>query len=130
MSDQTGAESDLVAEFRQFTENLKTAIQTAWESPGRQQLQADLQEGLEDMRQTFNQMASDFAESDTGQQLKSDLSELGERVRSGELEDKVRSDLVQLLKRVNQELESASDKLSQASTTDADAGESSGAGSS
>jgi ElaB/YqjD/DUF883 family membrane-anchored ribosome-binding protein len=130
MSDQTGTESDLVAEFRQFTENLKTAIQTAWESPGRQQLQADLQEGLEDMRQTFNQMASDFAESDTGQQLKSDLSELGERVRSGELEDKVRSDLVQLLKRVNQELESASDKLSQASTTDADAGESSGAGSS
>lgn len=103
--------SDLVEEFRQLTENLKSAMQAAWESPGRQQLQADLKEGLEDMRQTFNQLATDFSESETGQQLKSDLQDLGDRVKSGELESQVRSELVSLLRRVNQELQSASDRM-------------------
>ncbi len=61
MTDPAREDSDLVGEFRQLTENLKSAMQAAWESPGRHQLQADLKEGLEDMRQTFNQLASDFS---------------------------------------------------------------------
>jgi hypothetical protein len=112
MTNPTGDESELVGELRQLTQNLKAAMQAAWESPGRRQLQADLQEGLEDMRQTFDQMASDFSQSEAGQRLKSDLEDLGDRVKSGELETQARADLVRLLKRVNQELEAASEKLS------------------
>ena len=111
MTDPQGQESELVAEFRQLTQNLRSAMQTAWDSPGRHQLQADLQEGLEDMRQTFDQMASDFAKSETGQQLKSDLQDLGDRVKSGELEGQVRAELVSLLQRVNKELQAASERM-------------------
>jgi hypothetical protein len=112
MSEPAKEDSDLVGEFRQLTENLKAAMQAAWESPGRHELQADLQAGLEDMRQTFNQLASDFSHSEAGQKLKSDLDDLGNRVKSGELETQVRADLVRLLQRVNKELEAASEKMS------------------
>ena len=111
MAEPTGQDSELVAEFKQMTQNLRSAMQAAWDSPERQQLQADLQEGLEDMRATFNQMASDFAKSETGQQLKSDLQDLGDRVKSGELETQVRSEMVSLLQRVNKELQAASERM-------------------
>lgn len=113
MPDQTRDESDLVGEFKQLTENLKAAMQAAWESPGRRQLQDDLKEGLEDMRQTFDQLASDFSKSQTGQQLKTDLEDLGDRVKSGELESQVRAELVGLLQRVNKELQTASDRMAE-----------------
>jgi sulfite reductase alpha subunit-like flavoprotein len=112
MTNPTEDQSELVGELRQLTQNLKAAMQAAWASPGRRQIQADLQEGLEDMRQTFNQLASDFSQSEAGQKLKSDLEDLGDRVKSGELETQARFDLVRLLKRVNQELEAASERLS------------------
>lgn len=111
MADPTGQDSELLSEFRQLTQNLRSAMQAAWESPGRQQLQAELQEGAEDMRATFEQMAADFAKSDTGQQLKSDLQDLGDRVKSGELETQVRAELVSLLQRVNKELQGASERM-------------------
>lgn len=121
MSDQIKDENDLVAEFKQLTQNLRTAMQAAWERPGRRQLQEDLKDGLEDMRQTFDQLASDFSKSQTGQQLKSDVEELGDRVKSGELESQVRAELVTLLQRVNKELQAASDRMAETGQSTPDA---------
>jgi len=121
MPDQARDESDLVGEFKQLTENLKAAMQAAWESPGRHQLQEDLKEGLEDMRRTFDQLASDFSKSETGQQLKTDLADLGDRVKSGELESQVRTELVSLLQRVNKELQAASDRMAETGESSTDA---------
>ncbi len=122
MSDPTRDESDLVGEFRQLTQNLKTAMQAAWDSPGRHQLQEDLKVGAEDMRQTFSQLASDFSKSETGQQLKSDLEKLGDRAKSGELETQIRAELVGLLQRVNKELQAASERMAEPGESPPDSG--------
>ncbi len=111
MSEQPMGNSDLEDEFRQLTANLRKAIQAAWESPGRHLLQADLEAGLESMRQGLDQMAQDFEQSDAGAQLKSGLEDLGRRVQSGELEEKTRQELLRVLRQANAELGKLADRL-------------------
>lgn len=113
MSDAQEQPSELVSQFKQLTDNLQAAARAAWASPERKQLQADLTDGLETMRESLNAWAHDFSASEAGQQIKSDLSDLNRRVQSGELEQKARTELVGLLSRLNSELESAVQRLSE-----------------
>lgn len=105
--------SELVSQFKQLTDNLQAAARAAWASPERKQLQSDLTDGLETMRDSLNAWARDFSASEAGRQIKSDLSDLNQRVQSGELEQKARTELVGVLSRLNAELESAVQRLSE-----------------
>lgn len=113
MSDEQEHPSELVSQFKQLTDNLQAAARAAWASPERKQLQADLTDGLETMRESLNTWARDFSASEAGQQMKADLSDLNRRVQSGELEHKARTELVGVLSRLNAELESAVKRLSE-----------------
>ena len=56
--------------------------------------------------------ADNFAQSDVAQRMKSDMEDLGERVRSKEFESKVRSELLSALKIANDALTKVSNDLS------------------
>ena len=108
MSDQTENESeDITAELRQLGQNLKDALRTAWESQERQKLQQELQTGLSELGDALSQAAREFGSTQTGQTLKADLEDLQERWRTGEVEGKVRSEILDALKTVNRELKRA-----------------------
>lgn len=107
---QTNPESapgDLADEFRNLGENLKTFFQTAWESEERKKFQQEIKDGMEELGNSLSQAASEFKESPTGQQLKSDIEDLHARVRSGEVENKFRTELLSVLRTINTELEKA-----------------------
>ena len=99
--------NELADELRALGQNLQAALKSAWESEERKKLQTEIESGLSDLARTLNQAAKDFGESPAGQTLKSDVQDFQERVRTGEVEQKVRSELLGALRAVNTELQKA-----------------------
>ena len=84
--------------------NLRDALQSAWDSEERRKLQKEIEEGLSEVSNSLSQAAKDFKESSAGQTLKSDVADFQERLRTGEVESKVRTEILDALRTVNNEL--------------------------
>jgi len=97
--------NDLASEFENLGENLKKIIVGAWESEQRKNLQQDIEDGLTGLGDSLRQTAKEIQESESGQRFKSEAEDLRDRVRSGEMETKIRSDLQSVLHNLNKELE-------------------------
>jgi hypothetical protein len=100
MSDEPMPQEDtksqqLKSEFEHLGDNLRQLFVSAWESEERKNFQDELERGLTDLGDSLKQTAKDFQESETGQQVKA----------SGEVEQKVREDILSVLHKVNAELE-------------------------
>ncbi len=100
--------SEVLDELRELGLNLRSLLQSAWESDERKKLQGEIETGLNDLYNTLHQAAKDFSEGPTGQTLKSDLEDLGQRIRSGEVETKVRSEVLSALRAANEGLKKTS----------------------
>lgn len=107
MTDNTKPEENLEDEFRNLGQNLVEALRTAWDSPERKKLQQEIGNGLTELNATLKKEFEDFDSSETGQRLKSDVENLRQRVRSGEAEEKVRSELLNALRIANEEIRKA-----------------------
>ena len=101
---------DIGDQLNELGKNLREALRTAWESDERRKLQLDIEEGLTNLRDSLNEAVNDFSNSQTGQTLKSDMKNLHERWQTGEVGSKVRSEIAEALRTVNQELQKASQK--------------------
>lgn len=107
MSEQQPPQGDLNQEFRNLGKNLATALQAVWESPERKRLQQDLETGLKELGTTLRQEVNTFSESPTGQRVKSEVQDVSQRVKSGEVQQKIRDELVSALQALNSQLEKA-----------------------
>ncbi len=96
---------DLASEFKQLGDNLKKVFVGAWESEQRKNLQEDIGQGLAELGDSLKRTAEEIQGSETGRRVVSEAEDLRERVRSGEVEEKIRSDLQSLLHKLNEELE-------------------------
>ena len=97
-------------QLNELGKNLREALQTAWESDERRKLQQDIEEGLASLGASLSQAAKDFSSSQTGQTLKEDVKDLHERWRTGEVGSKVHSEVVDALRKVNEELQKTARK--------------------
>ena len=116
MSEEKQEYGNLKDEFRSLGENLKDMINAAWESDERRTLQGELEEGMQELGNVLNEFAANFQAGEVGQSIRHEVDEISERVRSGELEDKARQEILKALKIINGELEKASQKFSEAET--------------
>ena len=98
---------DLASEFQHLGDNLKKFFVNAWESEQRKTLQKEIEEGLSDLGDTLKDTVIEIQDSETGQRIKSDAEDFRDRVRDGDVEQKVRSDLTSFLQKLNSELEKA-----------------------
>ena len=98
---------DLASEFQNLGNNLKKFFMNAWESEQRKNIQSEIESGLSDLSDTLKNTANEIQESETGQRIKSEATDFRDRVREGEVEQKVRSDMTNLLQKLNAELEKA-----------------------
>ena len=103
-------EGDIGEQLNELGKNLRDALRTAWESDERRKLQQDIEVGLANLRDSLNQAATDFSSSQTGQTLKEDVKDLNERWKTGEVGSKVRTEITDALRTVNQELQKATRK--------------------
>jgi ElaB/YqjD/DUF883 family membrane-anchored ribosome-binding protein len=96
--------NDIANELRDLGLHLKEMLRTAWESPERNKVQEEIQSGLTELGDTINKAVGEFSESPTGQTLKADMEDFSQRVHSGQVESKVREEILKVLRLVNDEL--------------------------
>ena len=94
---------DILEELRELGRNLGALLQSAWESEERKKVQQEIETGLKDVSKSLQDLAS----SQTGQTIKSDLNELHERLRTGDVEAKVRAEVLSALRLANDGLKKA-----------------------
>jgi hypothetical protein len=112
MSEQNPQEENLSEAFRNLGKNIVNVFRAAWDSPDRKNLQQEVENGLHEFGATIKKEIDEFSESPTGHQIKSDVETLKDRVRSGETEAKVRSEVMNALRIVNTELGRISQDIS------------------
>jgi hypothetical protein len=112
MSEQQKPENDLRDEFRALGENLKQLFGAAWESEERKKLQQDIKDGMKELGVVLEGFAEDVRSSEVGETIRKEANDFGERVRSGEVEQKAREGILDALQALNSELQKASDKFS------------------
>ena len=95
---------ELGDELRSLGANLRQVLQAAWESDERRRAQEDIERGLDDLARTLRTAGQEFAASPTGQRLRDDVRDLHERLRSSDVDARIREDLLAALRRVNEEL--------------------------
>ena len=114
----TQPSSDNVAdELRQLGQNLLNALRLAWQSDERKKFQYEMEAGLNDMANSLKQAANEFTQSSAGQNIKSEFEDFRQRVQSGEVEAKVRREVLAALQTANAELIRATEKQAGGSST-------------
>lgn len=96
-------------EFKMFGENLKTVINSAWQSEQSQQIQNKLNEEIGHLGDALNELVSSLSNSEAGQRFQQEVDDFGERLRSGEVEAKAKAEFISVLQKLNQELEKANE---------------------
>jgi hypothetical protein len=94
-------------EFVELGRNIKQALQSAWRSEERIRLQSEIETGLKEASRALKQATDELSKSQAAQNLKADAGDLQGRVQSGELEAKIRSELLAALHMANEELKKA-----------------------
>jgi len=110
MSDETPNEENLGQEFEALGKNLIGAIRSAWDAPESKRLRDDMTSGLGDLASTLKREADNLASHPTTQQIKNDVSQLGEKMKTPEAKAAVHRELMSTLKAVNSELQKLIDK--------------------
>jgi chromosome condensin MukBEF ATPase and DNA-binding subunit MukB len=110
MSENPPNEPDLGDELHNLGKNLSDFLRAAWASEERKRVQQDIESSLTELGKTIDKAANDFSASETGQRLKSDIHDFQKRVETGEVQQKARRELLEALKKVNQELTKAANK--------------------
>ncbi len=98
--------SEILDELRDLGRNLNSLLQSAWESEERKKLQQEIENGLSEMRSGIKSAAS----GPTGQAIKADLEGLHQRLRTGEVEERLRSELVSALRTANDSIKKAAER--------------------
>jgi hypothetical protein len=109
-SNQSSQPGDVARELQELGRNLASIMREAWESEERKKLQEEIRSGVEDLSRTVNQAVTDLRSSPTGQRVQEEVQDLKDRIRTGEVDTKIREEFLSVLKTLNRELEKASKK--------------------
>jgi hypothetical protein len=97
-------EGDLADELGKLGQNLKTMLQTAWESEERRKVQQEIEEGLAELGRVLQQASAEFDADQVGQEVKAEVTRIRQGLESGEIQGRVRTDLLKALREINEEL--------------------------
>ena len=119
MSDDTNTTSQgsLGDEIRDFGKSLGDFFKSAWASEERKEVEEDITSALNEVADTFRQLADDFTTGETGQQIKAEYEDLRQRVDSGELKNKAHSEISKAIQSLKQELDNITGKWTPADQT-------------
>ncbi len=99
-----GGGTNLADELSALGKNLIDVLRAAWDRPERQKLQQEIESGISELGSTLRKEAQSVSGSQVGQRIKAEVDDFGERVRSGQVETKVREELLNALQTINLEL--------------------------
>jgi hypothetical protein len=103
-SDIGTEKSSIAGELGDLGLNLIGVLQAAWDRPERQKLQQEIESGLKELGSALRKETEVVSNSKVSQRVKTEVNDINYRVRSGEVEVRVREELVGALKAINTEL--------------------------
>jgi signal recognition particle GTPase len=109
-NDNKSPNDNIGEQLNELGKNLRAALQSVWESEERRKLQKEIEDGMANLGESLSQAAKEFSESPTGKTIKEDVKDLQERWRTGEVGTKARTEIMDALRRVNEELQKATHK--------------------
>ena len=118
MTEEEKYEESLREEFNALGKNIKDAFTGVWESEDRKRISSQIEAGISEVGEAISQAGTDIRESETGKQIRADIDDAAERIRSGEMREKLERDLVSILRSVNTELEKATESVSKSESSD------------
>ncbi len=95
---------ELTEELNRLVESFSRAMQAAWRSDQRKQLQTTLNEGLTSLVNNVERVITDFSESEQGQEVREQAERVVERVRSSKVAADIQDGLTQGLRTVAEEV--------------------------
>jgi hypothetical protein len=96
---------DLVAELGALGKRFGEALEAAWHSEERVQLQKDIKEGMDRFATEVNKSIKDIRASDTAQRVEEGVQKAASDVKSGKVADEVRKATVTALRSLSDALE-------------------------
>ena len=105
MAEEKKSKDEIGNEFEKLGENIRQAVQGAWESEERKRIGKEIHDGLIEIGEAFTRLGDEFVESPGVQRVREDVDDFSERIQSGEVAQKINDDLVSLLQTINQKLE-------------------------
>lgn len=117
MSEEKGTTFE--EEFRRLGDNLKENIEAFWDKPENQEFRQEIKSGLVHLGDTVDNLIQDFNESPEGQRIQAEVQEFESRLRSGEVEEKIRQDVLKILGMMNTELEKVKKRWETSGDSDA-----------
>jgi signal recognition particle GTPase len=118
MNEEQNPQDEMRNEFRQLGRNLLKVMQNTWESAERQKIQREIEEGLSEFANTMKEEAKKFEESQTGQQIKSEFTDIKDRLHNGDVQETVRVEILKALRAVNLEIDKATQAWKAKNSTD------------
>lgn len=110
MSENKPGDESLKEEFESLGRNLVDALRSAWEAPESRRLREEVSSGLSDLGTTLKREADNLASSPAAQKVQTSVGEVGEKIRTAEVQEKVRLELIGALQTVNSELQKVIDR--------------------
>lgn len=96
---------NLAAEFAALGKRFGEAIQQAWHSEERHQLQSDLKDGLDRFAKEVDSAIKDLRKSDVGQKVETSAQQAAEDVKSGKVGNEVRRATITALRSLSDALD-------------------------
>lgn len=106
-------EIDLAKEFAALGKKFAEALDTAWNSQERHNIQKEMTAALNRMAADINQAATKVRESEVGQKTEAAVQQIAEDVRTGKAAEEVRKGLVKALHGLGE----AIDKMTESMTS-------------
>ncbi len=117
MSENKPSEESLREQFETLGRNLVEALRTAWEAPESRRAREEVITGLNDLGTTLKREAENLAAHPVAQKVQKNVGEVGEKLRTPEVQEKVRKEMIGALQTVNTELQKVIDRWSAAPAT-------------
>lgn len=111
----TSPNTNLGDDIRELGKSLGDFFKSAWDSEERKEIEEDLTGALNDVADTFRQLADDISNGETGQQIRAEYEDLKVRVNSGEFKQKAQSELSKAIQNIKNELDKITDSWTPAS---------------
>ena len=105
MTEEKKSKDDIGHEFEKLGENIRQAVHGAWESEERKRISKEINDGLVEIGAAFTRLGDEIAASPGVQRMREEVDDLGERIQSGDVGQKINDELVSLLKTINQKLD-------------------------
>lgn len=119
MTEPASDKENVSEELKKLGDNLKSMLNAFWDSEERKSATRQLEEGAAEISKAIDKFADDVSSSEASKRLRSEVDDIQKRIQSGEMEERVRQDVIFTLQKVNQELNRFSQRWSGSSSESA-----------